>query len=159
MLTRFFQYSLVQCFPVSSNLLTRVTSFIDNGKCIDLHEKCHFDRKLFPLYFWNSRSQERRVPWGISYQATLIKSFSIKSESGRATVQSWILPGVHGDINPSLQATRGHLPGLCSAVAVWANRVITIPGHHSFDIPALTSRESPGHTSLAFLVRSEMICC
>lgn len=37
-------YSVVQCFPVSSNLLTQVTSIssVDVRRFVDLHYKCHF---------------------------------------------------------------------------------------------------------------------
>lgn len=37
-------YPVVQCFPVSSGLLTQVTSIssVDNRKFVDLHYKCHF---------------------------------------------------------------------------------------------------------------------
>lgn len=41
--------------------------------------------------------------------ATLIKTFSIKSETDRDTVQSLILHGIHSDINPCFTRHRGPL--------------------------------------------------
>lgn len=69
-----------------------------------------FDRKLLPLHYSSLEMPTlTNTLWLEESIANLIKTFSIKSETDRDTVQSLILHGIHSSKKPCFTSHRGPL--------------------------------------------------